>query len=37
MEEVICRWAGRIAAATCAWLLAVAAFDRREGWSGMGM
>ncbi|MCM3924411.1 13E12 repeat family protein [Frankia sp. AiPs1] len=37
MEEVICRWAGRIAAATCGWLLAVAAFDRRGGWSGIGM
>ncbi|WP_438803303.1 DUF222 domain-containing protein, partial [Frankia gtarii] len=37
VEEVICRWAGRIAAATCGWLLAVAAFDRREGWSGMGI
>ncbi|WP_041940048.1 HNH endonuclease [Frankia alni] len=37
VEEVICRWAGRIAAATCAWLLAVAAFDRRQGWSGMGL
>ncbi|WP_157892155.1 MULTISPECIES: HNH endonuclease [Frankia] len=37
VEEVICRWAGRISAATCGWLLAVAAFDRREGWSGVGM
>ncbi|MCM3922387.1 HNH endonuclease [Frankia sp. AiPs1] len=37
VEEVICRWAGRIAAATCGWLLAVAAFDRRGGWSGVGM
>ncbi|WP_438803066.1 DUF222 domain-containing protein, partial [Frankia tisae] len=37
VEEVICRWAGRIAAATCGWLLAVAAFDRREGWSGVGI
>nr|WP_313949832.1 DUF222 domain-containing protein [Frankia sp. ACN1ag] len=37
VEEVICRWAGRIAAATCGWLTALAAFDRREGWSGVGM
>ncbi|WP_050997120.1 HNH endonuclease [Frankia alni] len=37
VEEVICRWAGRIAAATCGWLTALAAFDRREGWSGIGM
>ncbi|KQC40120.1 HNH endonuclease [Frankia sp. ACN1ag] len=37
VEEVVCRWAGRIAAATCGWLVALAAFDRREGWSGIGM
>ncbi|WP_255649560.1 HNH endonuclease signature motif containing protein [Frankia sp. ArI3] len=37
VEEAICRWAGRIAAASCGWLLAVAAFDRRGGWSGVGM
>jgi hypothetical protein len=36
LEAHICTWAGRLAAATCAWLLAVAAFDRRKGWAGVG-
>ncbi|WP_232295500.1 DUF222 domain-containing protein, partial [Parafrankia sp. EUN1f] len=37
LETAICQWAGRIAAATCAWLGLLAAFDRRSGWSGIGM
>ncbi|WP_313949789.1 DUF222 domain-containing protein [Frankia sp. ACN1ag] len=37
LEVSICRWAGRLAAATCGWLMLLAAFDRREGWSGVGM
>ncbi|MBL7502205.1 DUF222 domain-containing protein [Frankia sp. CNm7] len=37
LEREICGWAGRIAAATCRMLLALAAFDRRKGWSGLGM
>ncbi|KPM57797.1 HNH endonuclease [Frankia sp. R43] len=37
LETAICQWAGRIAAATCAWLGLLAAFDRRRGWSGIGM
>ncbi|MBL7501576.1 DUF222 domain-containing protein [Frankia sp. CNm7] len=37
LEREICGWAGRIAAATCRMLLALAAFDRRGGWSGLGM
>ncbi|EFC86061.1 HNH endonuclease signature motif containing protein [Parafrankia sp. EUN1f] len=37
LETAICQWAGRIAAATCTWLALLAAFDRRTGWSGIGM
>jgi hypothetical protein len=37
LEEEVCAWAGRIAAATCGWLLLLAAFDRREGWRGIGI
>ncbi|WP_250282261.1 HNH endonuclease [Frankia sp. CiP1_Cm_nod2] len=37
LEAEICAWAGRISAAMCAWLLALAAFDRREGWAGVGI
>ncbi|WP_081438846.1 HNH endonuclease [Pseudofrankia asymbiotica] len=37
LEREICGWAGRIAAATCRMLLVLAAFDRRGGWSGLGM
>jgi hypothetical protein len=37
LEAEICGWAGRIAAATCRMLQVLAAFDRREGWSGLGM
>nr|MDT0665511.1 hypothetical protein [Micromonospora sp. DSM 115978] len=37
LESEICAWAGRLAAATCAWLVALAAFDRRDGWSGVGI
>jgi hypothetical protein len=37
LERAICAWAGRIAAATCQLLTLLAAFDRRGGWSGLGM
>ncbi|WP_083401508.1 DUF222 domain-containing protein [Pseudofrankia saprophytica] len=37
LEREICGWAGRIAAATCRMLLLLAEFDRRGGWSGLGM
>jgi len=37
LEREICGWAGRIAAATCRMLGALAMFDRRRGWSGLGM
>src|SRR5262245_30849497 len=37
LEEEICGWAGRIAAATCQMLQLLAVFDRRRGWSGLGM
>ncbi|ADP85165.1 HNH endonuclease [Pseudofrankia inefficax] len=37
LEAELCGWAGRIAAATCRMLLVLAAFDRRNGWSGLGM
>ncbi|ONH52535.1 HNH endonuclease [Frankia sp. CcI49] len=37
LETAICQWAGRIAAATCTWLGLLAVFDRRSGWSGIGM
>ncbi|ONH31280.1 HNH endonuclease signature motif containing protein [Pseudofrankia asymbiotica] len=37
LESAICAWAGRIAAATCQLLVMLAAFDRRRGWSGLGM
>lgn len=37
LEAEICSWAGRIAAATCRMLVLLAAFDRRKGWSGLGM
>lgn len=37
LEREICCWAGRIAAATCRMLGALATFDRRRGWSGLGM
>ncbi|MCM3887262.1 HNH endonuclease signature motif containing protein [Frankia sp. R82] len=37
LEASICRWAGRIAAATCGWLVLLAAFDRRRGWADTGM
>jgi hypothetical protein len=36
LEGEIVAWAGRLAAATCNWLLMAAAFDRRQGWSGQG-
>ncbi|MDT3442748.1 DUF222 domain-containing protein [Pseudofrankia sp. BMG5.37] len=36
LEGEIVAWAGRLAAATCGWLVMVAAFDRRGGWSGQG-
>ncbi|MCK9895642.1 hypothetical protein MXD60_13735, partial [Frankia sp. AgB32] len=35
--ESICRWAGRFAAATCGWLGLLAAFDRRRGWTAIGI
>jgi hypothetical protein len=37
LEDELCAWAGRIAAVTCAWLLGLAAFDRRKGWAGVGI
>ncbi|WP_397428847.1 DUF222 domain-containing protein [Pseudofrankia sp. BMG5.37] len=37
LERAICAWAARIAAATCQLLTMLAAFDRRRGWSGLGM
>ncbi|MEX5634300.1 HNH endonuclease signature motif containing protein [Parafrankia sp. FMc2] len=37
LEAAICGWAGRIASSTCNWLLLLAAFDRRGGWSGIGL
>jgi hypothetical protein len=37
LEAELCGWAGRIAAATCRMLQVLAAFDRRAGWSGLGM
>ncbi|WP_106410576.1 HNH endonuclease [Pseudofrankia saprophytica] len=37
LERAICAWAARIAAATCQLLMMLAAFDRRRGWSGLGM
>ncbi|CAO5157264.1 HNH nuclease domain-containing protein [Frankia sp. AiPs1] len=37
VEETICRWAARLASATCTWLAMIAAFDRRQGWAGLGM
>ncbi|ONH23041.1 HNH endonuclease [Pseudofrankia asymbiotica] len=37
LEAEICGWAGRIAAGTCRMLVVLAAFDRRRGWSGLGM
>ncbi|MBE3200651.1 HNH endonuclease signature motif containing protein [Parafrankia sp. CH37] len=37
LETAICQWAGRIAAATCTWFGLLAVFDRRSGWSGIGM
>ncbi|WP_248824533.1 HNH endonuclease signature motif containing protein [Frankia umida] len=37
LEETICRWSTRLAAASCTWLLTIAAFDRRQGWSGAGI
>ncbi|SBW27351.1 HNH endonuclease [Candidatus Protofrankia californiensis] len=37
LEAELCAWAGRISAAMCAWLLTLAAFDRREGWTGVGI
>ncbi len=37
LEAELCGWAGRIAAATCRMMLVLAAFDRRHGWSGLGM
>ncbi|WP_311445644.1 HNH endonuclease signature motif containing protein [Frankia nepalensis] len=36
LEREIVAWAGRLAAATCGWLVLVAAFDRRGGWRGQG-
>jgi hypothetical protein len=37
LEAELCGWAGRIAAATCRMFAVLAAFDRRGGWSGLGM
>lgn len=37
VEAELCRWAGRISAATCHWLRLVAAFDRRKAWFGIGI
>jgi len=37
LEAEICSWAGRVAAGTCRMLLVLGAFDRRGGWSGLGM
>ncbi|EYT94135.1 hypothetical protein ThrDRAFT_00059 [Frankia casuarinae] len=37
LETELCSWAGRLAAATCRWLILLAAFDRRKGWSASGM
>ncbi|CAO5170092.1 Restriction endonuclease [Frankia sp. AiPs1] len=37
VEETICRWSARLAAATYTWLTTIAAFDRRQGWAGIGI
>jgi hypothetical protein len=37
LEAEICELAGHLAAATCRWLLLVAEFDRREGWTSWGV
>ncbi|MCA1822994.1 MAG: DUF222 domain-containing protein, partial [Mycobacteriales bacterium] len=37
LADSICTLAGRIAAATCEWLLLIAEFDRREAWGGPGL
>ncbi|MCK9927496.1 13E12 repeat family protein, partial [Frankia sp. Mgl5] len=37
LETAICGWAGRLAAATCGWLVLLSAFERRGGWSGIGL
>ncbi|MCL9757869.1 HNH endonuclease [Frankia sp. AiPa1] len=37
VEEAICRWSARLAAATHTWLMTIAAFDRRQGWTGLGI
>ncbi|ONH26220.1 HNH endonuclease [Pseudofrankia asymbiotica] len=36
LEGEIVAWAGRLAAATCDWLVLLAVFDRRDGWRGQG-
>ncbi|WP_083419547.1 DUF222 domain-containing protein [Pseudofrankia sp. BMG5.36] len=36
LEGEIVAWAGRLAAATCDWLVLLAIFDRRDGWRGQG-
>ena len=37
LEERVCSLAGRIAAATCEWLLLVGELDRRQLWAGVGV
>ncbi|CAN0425856.1 unnamed protein product, partial [Phaeothamnion confervicola] len=37
LEAVICSGGASLAAAECRWLLAVAEFDRREGWESWGL
>lgn len=37
LKEQICSLAGRLAAATYAWLVMIAEFDRRSAWSGSGI
>ncbi|HEV7934388.1 MAG TPA: DUF222 domain-containing protein [Actinomadura sp.] len=37
LEAEICELAGHLAAATCRYLLLLAEFDRRDGWSGWGI
>jgi hypothetical protein len=37
LEQRICSLAGRLAAATYTWLVLIAEFDRRVGWSGWGV
>jgi Domain of unknown function (DUF222) len=37
LEDAVVAGASRLAASTAAWLVLLAAFDRREGWAGVGI